>query len=106
MDVALIKDAENDVHRQQRRQNQEWFVDQRSPESFGGTLKTAEHAAGQAQIVCRLLDSVDRFSERNTWSQIERDRDGRELTLTVDRQRNGLSLEAGESIERHGSARR
>ncbi len=49
----------------------------------------------------RLVDGVERLSERVAVSQIERDRHRRELALVIDRERLADRLEVREGTERH-----
>ena len=50
-------------------------------EGLGRTLETAADARRHADLLRDPLDRFDRFTERRSWREIERQRDGGELRL-------------------------
>ena len=46
-------------------------------------------------VLFRLLDRLGRFSQRNARRQVERERDHRELSLVIHRQRGVSKSESG-----------
>ena len=83
MHDALVEDAEHDVHRRERRQQQPGFARERCLERLRGALKAAVHGRGHADVASGLLDGVDGIAERRARQQVERERDGRKLRLVV-----------------------
>ena len=84
VDVTFVENAQHDVHRDQRRQNQDRFVGQRRLERGGRALKGRLNTERHTDI---LLDFVNRFrgvAERSIGSEIERDGDDRKLSLMID----------------------
>src|SRR5262245_26670076 len=104
MDIALIKHAQYDVHRNKRGQNQERLVLQGCAESLSGPLKTTLHAGRELQIAHRSLDPAHGVSKRSPWRQIKGDRSRRELSLPVDSERDRPPLTTRKGTERYCSS--
>ena len=76
------------------------FVGQRSLEGLGGALKTSLYAGRQADLLSGPLDRRHRVAERVARREIERERDGRELSLTAHDQRRGRFRDLREHVQR------
>ena len=101
MNEALIQNAEHDIHRNERGQNQQAFVRERTLKRSGSALVVRDHAAGQIRFRDDFVDRVERFAERRSGSEIERNRYRRELTLVVDRKRFAAWLKMCEGTQRN-----
>ena len=102
MDVALVEHPENDVHGQQRRQDQKRRGLERGLEGLRRALEGAEDRRGQADPGGDLLDRGHRLTEGHPGGEIEGQRDGRELALVINRQVARVAgVVAGEGRERH-----
>src|SRR5207344_2156320 len=66
----------------------------------GGALEAGVNAGRKMNILLRALDCLRSFSQRNSWRQVERQRDHGELSLVIDCQRRVVSLEMTEGGER------
>src|ERR1035437_6310129 len=85
VDKALIQHAQNQVHRDAGRQDQDQFVGQPRFKRAGRPLEAGFDAGRHAQVVGNLLDMVNRRAQRRSLRQVERKRDHRELALVVNR---------------------
>ena len=101
MDVALVEHAENDVHRHDRRQDEEQRAAERVAEGGGRALELALDRRRHAELALERADGVDRVAERGAARQVERDGRRRELADVVDRERRRAGADARERIERH-----
>ena len=86
MDIALVQNSEHDIDRNECGENQPRLVLQRSLEGLGRALKTSPDAGRQVDLLRGLLDRRHRVAERVARREIERESDGRELSLTADAQ--------------------
>ena len=87
VDEAFIEHAEDQIDADQRRQDQQRHGRQQVLERLGVALEGRGYRRGQAQLIDRRLDRHGRLAKRDAGSEIETDRDGRELALVADRQR-------------------
>ena len=102
VDVALVQHAEHDVDGDQRGQDQQRLVGQRGPEGLRRALEAGLDAGRQADARSAPPRSPCTASpERSAGRQVEGERDRRELSLVVDRERRGAVLEVREGAERH-----
>ena len=102
MDIALIEHSKDDVDDDQCRDDQIRLALQRRLERLRRALKAAGHGARQVNVRGRLLDRGDRIAESRSRGQVERQRDGRELPLVIDREiADVLRIEVDESRQRH-----
>ena len=106
MDIALIEDAEDDVDGEQRRENEDGLARQRLAEGLRRARETGADPGRQAHFRFHFGDGVDRLAQRHSGSEIEGERDGRELSLMIDGERRLRLLEMGEGRERHLISRR
>src|SRR5437868_346673 len=101
MDVALVQNAEHDVHSYQRRQDQPHFIGKRRLERCGRPLEAGVDAGWHADLLLSLLDRLNSFAERLTRSEIKGDGGCRKLPLMVDRERRARARESSEGTERY-----
>src|ERR1019366_1102653 len=87
MNVTLVENAEHDVHGEQRREDQHRLVGQRGLKRLRGSLEGAANAGRHMNVALRLVDDVDRVSERDALLQVEGDCHRGELPLMIDRER-------------------
>src|SRR5580658_2398412 len=106
MNETLVKDAENDVNRCQRSQNQQALIGQRALKCRGGSLKSILDAGRHVELLLSLFDLSDCATQCGVWSQIERNGDRRKLALMIDRERLGSFFNMSERAERYGIGRR
>ena len=69
MDEALIEDAEHDVDRDQRGQNQQRFVGERILERRRGALEVGLQAGREVQVLGHFFDVVDGRAQRGVAAQ-------------------------------------
>ncbi len=101
MDKALVEHAQHDVHRDDRREDQDQLVAERGLKRQCGALKHGDHADRHADVFLGLLDRVDRLAERGARRQVERHRRRRELPEMLDFERRRLLLDLGDRRHRH-----
>ncbi len=106
MDVALVQHAEQDVDRDDGRQDQEDLVGQRRPERLGGPLEARLDARRHSQLLLGPLDRADRLPERRAGREVEGEGDDRELSLVVHGEGSVGCLQLRERAERHRAAAR
>src|SRR5207253_6309569 len=104
MDITLVQNPEHDVDGDERRENQPRLVRQRSLEGLGCALKTPPNTGRQADLLSSPLDRCHRVTERVARREIERERDGRELSLTTHDQRHGCFRDLRKHIQRNLAA--
>src|SRR5271155_1342994 len=83
MDVTLVENAEHDVHRDERGQNQDRLVAQRSLKRGGRALKGRLNTERHSDILLRFINRFGGFAERSIGSEIEGNSDDRELPLVI-----------------------
>src|SRR5580698_6679258 len=83
MDVTLVENAEHDVNGDERGQNQDWLVAQRSLERSSGALKRGLHAERHSDFLLSFINCFGGFAQRSVGSEIERDGDDGELSLVI-----------------------
>ena len=103
MNEAFIEDAEHDVDRDQRRQDQKRLIGQRINERSGGALERGLEAGREMDISRGLVDIGDGLPERGIRGEIEGDGNGRELSLMIDAERFCGGGDVGKRIERHNA---
>ena len=101
MDVALVKDAQHDVDRSQRRGNEDLLRAERILKCLGGPREAAVNGLRQTHFTARLLDPSDGIAERDAGREIERERDRRELARVIHHQRRERRRISGKSGQRH-----
>ncbi len=80
---ALIQNAQHDINRNQRGQNEVWLVLERILERLCGALESGVHGAGHAHVALRFFERRDGVAQGHIRSQIEGQRDCRILSLVV-----------------------
>src|ERR1039457_2387780 len=100
MNVALVQHAEHDVHRKQRRQNQQGFRRQRVLESSGCPLEAAVDGGGETNLQLRLLDQLCGIAQGGSGREVEGYGHCRELSLVGDCQRSAGRPEMRERRQR------
>ena len=86
MNVALIQNAQHDIHRRECRENQHRFALERILESLRGSLKARMNRRGHGARVLDVVNRLHRITQRNPRREIERERHRRKLPLVRDRQ--------------------
>ena len=74
MDVALVENAENDIHRDDRRENQQRLVGQRRLEGLRRALERRLHAQRHSAFALRLFDGLGRLAQRHARREVEGNR--------------------------------
>ena len=105
MDEALVENTQDDIHGQDRGQDEEQLISERGLEGEGRALETGEDAVRHAQGAFRPADGGDGFAERASMGNIEGDGVGRKLAEVIDEQRFVAHLHLGEGRKRHLAAR-
>ena len=106
MDPALIKDTKDDVHRQDRPEDEEGLVIERGLEHLGRTLEAALDRARHADLAHGTADRLVRVGQGLPRGEVEGKRRGHELRLMVDVQGGVGRLETGEGHQRNALTRR
>src|SRR5579864_160736 len=101
MNVAFVEDAENDVYGSESRENQNRLRRQRGLKGLRGSLKAAMNIFRHADLALGGVDIRDRRAESGAWSKVERESDGRELSLMIDGERSPRRLVTGQGAERN-----
>src|SRR6267378_4300687 len=101
MNVTFVENAEHDVHRYERSQNQNRLVGERAQESRGRALEGGLNAWRHANFIFDFVNGVDRFTESGIGSKIERQGHYRELPLVIDGQSRTARFKTGERAERN-----
>ena len=71
MDIALVEDAQDDVHGDQGRQNQHPLVGEGGLKGLGRPLKPGLNAGRQGQLFLDLVDRVHGVSQGRAGRQVE-----------------------------------
>src|SRR5260370_22277322 len=100
MNVALVQDAENDIARYERRQNEDGLVGQRREKGGRGALEGGLNARGDVQFLLRGVDGVHGVAERPIGGQIERESNDGKLALMIERQSGVARIKARKGAER------
>src|SRR6266404_487660 len=87
MDETLIQDAENDVDHHDGHEQQDSHVLDGRLEDLSGALEICRQGRRQVKIHQGLVDCIDRGAKRNIWSQVEGNRNRRQLAKVIDSQR-------------------
>ena len=102
VDVALVQQAEHDVHGDQRGRDQVRLRRQRVAERLRRTLEAAEQRGRGVHLALRRVDRLRGVAERVAGREVERQRDRGELPLVADRQVRGLRrVDVHERRQRH-----
>src|SRR5580692_777722 len=97
MNVALVENAENDINRQQRGDDQNRLIGQRVLESGRGSLEAGVNGGGKANRLPSFHNGRGRLTEGDARRKIEGDRYRWPLPLMVDGQRSVGGSEVRES---------
>src|SRR5258708_39477832 len=100
MNVALVQDAENDIDRYERSQNEDGLVGQRLEKGGRGALEGGLNARGHVQFLLRGVDGVHGVAERPIGGQIERESNDGKLALMIERQSGVARIKARKGAER------
>src|SRR6059036_1170311 len=101
VDVALVQDAEDDVHGDEGGEDEEGLVGEGGLEGLGGALEAGVDGGGQPDLALGGLDGADGMAEGDAGGEVEGEGDGGELALVVDGAGRGAGLEVTEGGERH-----
>ena len=100
MNVAFVKDAENDVDGSESSENQDGLIGERILKGLGGSLERSVDRGWDADFAAGLLDVIDGRTERSAGRKIEGKRDGRKNALVIDGEGGAGWLVVGEGTER------
>src|SRR6266436_3252147 len=100
VNVTLVKHAQYDIHRDQRRQNQPRLARQGGLEGLGGSLKGCTNIGGNSQLQDRRFDVLHCITQGYALPEIKRYRYCRKLPLVVHGEGCGLHLKMSEGAER------
>ena len=104
VDVAFVEHAQQDVDRQHRRQQQHALSGERLLEELGIAGKAGDDALGEIGLALDRMYGFDRLAERHVGRQIERNRHGRLLRLTIDLQRSDGAAHRRHFVQRNETA--
>ena len=102
--VALVEDAEDDVHRQQRQEDQPGHLVLRVLHRAGVALEAGLHVHRDVQRLQGLHDGLAGRADLRARRQVEGQRGGGELALVVDLQRCPARFVVAERGQRHALA--
>ena len=85
MDQALVENAEHDVYRDQRGEDQPFFVLQRILKGLSRSLEGGVNGAGHAHLRLDLFERGNSIAQCHIGRQVEGERHGRILALMIDR---------------------
>ena len=71
MNVAFVQHAENDVHRDQRREDQPRLIGERCLKRLGGSLEIAVDICGHPHLAFDFFHCVHGFAERYAFREVE-----------------------------------
>ena len=71
MNITLVENAEDDINRDDRGQDEERFVCQRSFEGTRGSLELRLHAQRHPNLLLRALNRRRRMTQRHAWREVE-----------------------------------
>src|SRR5215813_6320728 len=97
MNVALVKDPQHDIHRDNRRENQKRFVRERCTKRLRRALKTRLDGDWHSDLFFCFFDRRDRVTERISGGKVERKCYDRKLALMIDCQRSLARFEVRDS---------
>jgi len=106
MNVAFVQHAEHDIHGDHRCDDQQQRVGQRRLKCERGTLKAGLDTGRQVEGFFLCLDRFNRFTERHTGWQVERNGHRRKLRHVIDRERSQALGDARHRRQRHLNAAR
>ncbi|MNM78651.1 hypothetical protein D3C81_905610 [compost metagenome] len=101
MHVALVEDAEHDVHRHQRQQDQPGHVVLGLLHRAGVAFEAGLHVERQVDRLQRGHHRVARRADQGAGSKVEGEGGRGELAVVVDRQRRAARFVVGEGRQRH-----
>ena len=99
MDEALVENAEHDVDRDDRGEDQDRLIAEAVLEHLRGAGELAAHGAGQIDLLLGLGHRRHRLAESEPRRQIEGDGDRRQLALAGDRDRPGPERDGRQAVE-------
>src|SRR5690348_611841 len=101
MDIAFVQNAQNDVHGDDCRKDQDRFIREGTEEGSSSALKRGLDAGRHVQFLFCSVDGVDRFTQSSAGRQVEGNGDHGELALMVQSERGVGRVEVCKSAERH-----
>src|SRR4029077_18779901 len=104
MDVALIEDAEDDIHGHQGSDDEKRLGGKRRLERLKRARKHSANGLGHTNSLFHLDDGSRSVAKGHAGSKIERDGYGGILALVINGERRGIRLVAGYSAERNNGA--
>jgi len=87
MSEALVEHAQDDIHRHQRAEDEQWLPAAGFVEVAGIAVKAAADVFGHVQLVDRTLDVRGRDLQRDIGQQVEGDRGRGKRLRMEDRKR-------------------
>src|SRR6266849_1240081 len=100
VDVALVEDAEDDVHGDEGGEDEEGLVREGGLEGLGGALEAGVDGGGQPDLALGGLDGADGMAGGDAGGEVEGEGDSGELALVVDGEGGGAGLDVTEGGER------
>src|SRR5947209_5628657 len=101
MDQAFIEHAQNDINRDQRRDDQQWLALRRVFESRSRSLEASMEAGRNSQFTLSALHYSSGIAQRHARRKIERDGHSRKEALVVYLQRGISRLVMSKGRERN-----
>src|ERR1019366_8307462 len=103
VDEALVQNAEHDIDRDQRGQDEQSLIGEGVVEGSRRTLEVRLQTGGEMHLRGDLFDVGDGRSQGGVGSQVEGHCYGRKLTLVINGQRLGGGGGLGERVEWNGA---
>src|SRR5260370_28482068 len=100
MNVALIRNAENDVNSYESSQDEDGFIGQGLEKGGRRALESGLNARRHVQFLLREVDGIHSVAERPVGSQVERESNDGKLALMIKRQSGVARIKARKGAER------
>src|ERR1700748_3728051 len=99
MNVTLVENAQDNVNRDDGRENEQRFIGQRSQKRLRRALEGRLNAGGHLKFLLRLVNGLGRLAQGRAGSEVEGNGHGRKLSLMIDRQWRGAGLKMSERAQ-------
>src|SRR5438045_5780022 len=101
MHISFLKNAENDIDHDYRRQNQQWLGGQRRAKFRRGATEVCCDRIREPDLSLGFFDCRNCVAERATISQIKGNRRGGELSLMWNGKRRVADMHGGKRAQRY-----